>query len=162
MQCSNNDFSMSTYLNHDSENCSEISAVTRFRICPKLLHFPTFKFFTPPYCTRVSVYMMLRLGIGWDPQYAAVFCLSNCHGHILLNLVIFLQKWHGTYLPEAEKKHCQGHHGPKALSTVTHSIPLVQSRSFNKLWNIGKTSAWFCLSKGEKYVEKVWQIHITL
>ena len=37
--------------NHDSENCSEISAVTRFRICLELLHFPTFMFFTPPYCT---------------------------------------------------------------------------------------------------------------
>ena len=37
--------------NHDSENCSEISAVTRFRICLEQLHFPTFMFFTPPYCT---------------------------------------------------------------------------------------------------------------
>ena len=36
--------------NHDSKNCSEISAVTWFRICPVLLHFPTFMFFTPPYC----------------------------------------------------------------------------------------------------------------
>ena len=39
--------------NHDSENCFEISAVTRFRICLELLHFPTFMFFTPPYCTAV-------------------------------------------------------------------------------------------------------------
>ena len=36
--------------NHNSENCSEISAVTRFRICLELLHFSTFMFFTPPYC----------------------------------------------------------------------------------------------------------------
>ena len=33
----------------DFKNCSEISAVTLFRICPVLLHFPTFMFFTPPY-----------------------------------------------------------------------------------------------------------------
>ena len=35
--------------NQSSENCSEISAVTRFGICLELLHFPTFMFFTPPY-----------------------------------------------------------------------------------------------------------------
>ena len=34
--------------NHDFENCSKISSVTWFRICPGLLHFPTFMFFTPP------------------------------------------------------------------------------------------------------------------
>ena len=35
--------------NHDFENCSKISSVTWFRICPGLLHFPIFMFFTPPY-----------------------------------------------------------------------------------------------------------------
>ena len=30
-----------------------------------------------------------------------------------------------------KKKHCQRHNGPKALSTLTHSTPLVQSRNFN-------------------------------
>ena len=30
-------------------------------------------------------------------------------------------------------KHCPRHNGPKALSTLTHSTPLIQSRSFNKL-----------------------------
>ena len=34
---------------HDSENCSEISAVTWFRIYPRLLQIPTLIFFTPPY-----------------------------------------------------------------------------------------------------------------
>ena len=33
---------------HDFKNCSDIGAVTLFRICPILLHFPTFMFFTPP------------------------------------------------------------------------------------------------------------------
>ena len=32
--------------------CSEISAVTWFRIWVELLHFPTFMFFTPPYWVR--------------------------------------------------------------------------------------------------------------
>ena len=30
-----------------------------------------------------------------------------------------------------DNKHCQGHNGPKALSTLTLSTPLVQCRSFN-------------------------------
>ena len=29
-------------------------------------------------------------------------------------------------------------HGPKALSTLTQSTPLIQSGSFNKLWNLGQ------------------------
>ena len=37
--------------NHDYKNSSKISAVTWFRICPVILHFQTFMFFTPPYCT---------------------------------------------------------------------------------------------------------------
>ena len=41
-----------------------------------------------------------------------------------------------------QKKHCQRHDGPKALSILTQSTPLVQNRSFNKLWNLGQTSAW--------------------
>ena len=28
-----------------------------------------------------------------------------------------------------------------------------QSRRFNKLWNLGQTSAWLCLARGEKYKE---------
>ena len=30
-------------------------------------------------------------------------------------------------------EHYQRHNAPKALSTLTHSLPLLQSRSFNKL-----------------------------
>ena len=45
-------------------------------------------------------------------------------------------------------------------STLTHSTPLVQSRRLNKLWNLGQTSAWFCLEKGEKYIEKLWHFHV--
>ena len=54
---------------------------------------------------------------------------------------------------DAEKiKHWQRNSGAKALSTSTNSTLLVQSRSFNKHWNLGQTSAaWFCLAKGEKY-----------
>ena len=58
-------------------------------------------------------------------------------------------------------KHCQRHNGPKAFSTLTHSTPSVQSRSINKLWNLGQTSAWFCLAKSKKYIEQLWQIYVT-
>ena len=37
--------------NHNSENCSEISAVTWFGIFFRFLKIATFIFFTPPYCT---------------------------------------------------------------------------------------------------------------
>ena len=36
-------------------------------------------------------------------------------------------------------------------SFLTHSTSWVQSRSFNKLWNLGQTLAWFWLAKGKKY-----------
>ena len=42
-------------------------------------------------------------------------------------------------MPHEIFKHCQRHNGPKALSTLIHSTPLVQSRSFNKLWNLDQT-----------------------
>ena len=42
-----------------------------------------------------------------------------------------------------KRKHCQRHNGPKALSTLTHSTPLVQSRNINKLWNFYQTLAYF-------------------
>ena len=50
------------------------------------------------------------------------------------------------------KKHCQRHNGTKALSTLTHSTPLVLTES---------STAWFCLAKGEKYIEHLCQIHVT-
>ena len=53
-------------------------------------------------------------------------------------------------------KHCQRHKGPKELSTLTlKSTHLGLSRSFNKRWTLGQTSAWFCLVKGEKYMEQL-------
>ena len=29
----------------------------------------------------------------------------------------------------------------------------------NLLWNLGQTSAWFCMANGEKKIEQLWQIH---
>ena len=52
------------------------------------------------------------------------------------------------------KKHCKRHDGhDRALSTLTHITPSVQSRSFNKLWNLGRTSVRFCLAKFTKSTE---------
>ena len=70
----------------------------------------------------------------------------------------FVGSGRGLAQHTANIKHC--HNGPKALSTSTHSTPLVQSRSFNKLWYLGQTSAWLCLAKGENYTRQLWQIHV--
>ena len=44
----------------------------------------------------------------------------------------------------------------KELNTLTHSKPFLQSRGFNKVWNLGQTSAWFCLAKSGTR-----QVHVT-
>ena len=60
----------------------------------------------------------------------------------------------------------------KALSALIHSTPLVQSRNFNKLWNLGQTSSWFCLAihrttltnpsnNLNKSMQQFRQIHVT-
>ena len=68
----------------------------------------------------------------------------------------------------------------KTITIRTHTIeylapstPSVQSRSFNKLWNLGQTSAWFCLAKGEKWIDQpcnnfykfksqLWQFRVSI
>ena len=50
------------------------------------------------------------------------------------------------------------HTGHKALRTLIHSTPLVQNRSFKKLWNLGKTSARFCLAKPLALCGKVLRV----
>ena len=40
-------------------------------------------------------------------------------------------------------EHYQRHNGAEALSTLTHSTPFVQSRSFNTLWNLDQTLVYF-------------------
>ena len=60
----------------------------------------------------------------------------------------------------------------KAFSVLIHSTPLVQSRNFNKLWNLGQTSSWFCLAihrttltnpsnNLNKSMQQFRQIHVT-
>ena len=58
-----------------------------------------------------------------------------------------------TFNWDSSGKHWQMHNGPNSLSALTQSTSLFQNRSFNNLWNLGHTSAWFCLGKGEKYIE---------
>ena len=48
----------------DSENCSEISAVTPLGICLKILTFPTFVFFTPPFWPYPSSWSCGQCGGG--------------------------------------------------------------------------------------------------
>ena len=58
----------------NSKNCSEISAMTLFKICPVLLHFQTFMFFTPPYCTLYKIIYCLWFGRPGRPQPTAWVC----------------------------------------------------------------------------------------
>ena len=34
--------------------------------------------------------------------------------------------------------------------------------SNNKLWNLGYTSAWFCLAKAEIWIKQLWQIYVII
>ena len=54
---------------------------------------------------------------------------------------------------EQKYKHRQRHNEPKALSTLTHSTTLFQSKSFNMCRHHGQTLVWYCLKKGEKNIQ---------
>ena len=54
-----------------------------------------------------------------------------------------LQKCKCILFWENINRHYQRHNGPKALSALTQSTPLIQSRSFNIFLNLGQTSACF-------------------
>ena len=56
-------------------------------------------------------------------------------------------------------RHCQGTTDPRHCN-LTHSTPLAQSWGFNKHRNLNQSSVCFCLAKGEKNKEKLWQIHV--
>ena len=69
-----------------------------------------------------------RLGgeCGWRP-------VVYLHNHYFMK-ILFSSK---NFSVRCFIKHCKRRNRPKALSTLTHSTPFVQSRSFNKLWNLG-------------------------
>ena len=48
-------------------------------------------------------------------------------------------------------EHCQRHHGPKAF-IKSLNVTIECFKSINELHNLGKTSAWFYLAKGEKNI----------
>ena len=52
---------------------------------------------------------------------------------------------------------CQRHNWPNALSTWTQSTPLVQNRSFNKIWNLGQASAWL-VNVRKSYLRKSYLV----
>ena len=45
----------------------------------------------------------------------------------------------------------------KAFSMLTNSTPLVQNRSFNKIWNLGQASAWL-VNVGKSYLRKSYLV----
>ena len=67
----------------------------------------------------------------------------------IFNQTLFYQKWY-RWASSICKTLPKGKTDP---STLTHSTSLVRSRPLNKLWNLGQTSAWFCLAKGENYMK---------
>ena len=62
----------------------------------------------------------------------------------------FLVKCFNCSLKKIWSQDWSWYNGRKALKTLTHSTPLVQSRGFNKPWNLGQISACLCLAKGQK------------
>ena len=88
-------FAQDESFNHDFKNCSEISAVTWFIIYPKLLHFPTFMLFTPPYCPGEDVFLVdgffpLRKTYGLLRWTSALYILIPFQAYLpFLVLVIF-------------------------------------------------------------------------
>ena len=56
-------FAVDLWSDLDSENCSEISAVTSLGICLLFFPFPTFVFFTPPYCVCTIQCVLVFVGV---------------------------------------------------------------------------------------------------
>ena len=106
---------------------------------------------------------------------------SSWHGAVTIE-VLLQCSWHFKRCPLLQQqfatianwKHRQRHNGPKALSTLTHTTPLIQSRNFKKLRIFGQISACFYLTKSRKHIKQLltnpcrnlksmfWQIHITI
>ena len=55
-------------------------------------------------------------------------------------------------LPKAQQAHSIEYF--ESFNTFSSKQKFV---SFNKLWNLGQTSAWFCLTKSKKYIKQLWQ-----
>ena len=82
-------------------------------------------------------------GVIWSP-----LCVTTLLVYHYPKVITFVS------MTTKNKKHCKRHDGhDRALSTLTHITPSVQSRSFNKLWNLGRTSVRFCLAKFTKSTE---------
>ena len=75
-------FAVDLWSDLDSENCSEISAVTSLGICLLFFPFPTFVFFTPPYCPYIhtTLYFIVDWEEILDPESGYHLCsLSKCN-----------------------------------------------------------------------------------
>ena len=99
--------------------------------------------FSSKFKSKCKFTILLREATRLWPLFASLICFllpSLIWGRITFN-------W------DSPGKQWQRHIGPKALSALTQSTSLFQSRSFKNFWNLGQTSAWFCLAKGEKYIQ---------
>ena len=104
--------------------------------------FEIFITFTPQ-----IFFLTIRALMKWkDPWARSVSYARFCH----LPRKESLLKGNYICLTFFTSKHCQRHNGTKALSTLTHSTPLVQSRSFNKFSILGQIWAWVLVGKGQE------------
>ena len=88
--------------------------------------------------------------------------LRNSLFFIITKASIFpRQKRKQKQFKKQAKNIATGTKDPGHCGSLIQSTPLVQSRSLKKLWNLGKTSGWFDLAKGGKYIKQLWQIHVT-
>ena len=80
--------------------------------------------------------------------------------HLITKSIRFSLFWSlYSSLSLPKKTFLKRHKGYMALRNLT---PLIQSKSFKKLWNLGQTSAGFCLAKGKKYMEQLCDKSTTL
>ena len=91
-----------------------------------------------PQCASLLLNLWPNTFVFHDFLSLFIFHLLMPCGHFwALELFISIQERFHMHIAihslHKRKKHSKRHNGPKALRTLTHSTPLVQSRSFNKL-----------------------------
>ena len=134
-------------------------------------------------CSSVLITYILHKSQHWCIWTTVIELTRNSDHYGACTLEELLQcSWHFKRCPLLQQqfatianwKHRQRHNGPKALSTLTHTTPLIQSRNFKKLPIFGQISASFYLTKSRKHIKQLltnlctnlksmfWQIHITI
>ena len=146
----------------------ELFCEGRYGVWCRLAHFPHHiqsRLIAPICSYPVRFNLALHRKLGGDVVFLCVHSSTKSEQTVSLLIDKLLYIWIRVHSIQRSAgiflRHCQRHNRPKALSTLTHSTTLLQSRSFNKLWSLCQTLAGFCLVKGGKYIKQLWQIHVT-